>query len=102
MATSLSTTHGSGDNYILIVGDFSNYVIADRIGMSVELVPHLFATGNNRPSGQRGFFAFYRTGADSLLDGSLALLTLRSTQKIAAGRPSREVSPPPRSPGRLI
>ena len=31
--------------------------------MSVELIPHLFATGNNRPSGSRGLFAFWRNGA---------------------------------------
>ena len=59
---------------MLIVGDFDNYVIADRVGMSVELIPHLFATGNNRPSGQRGLFAFYRVGADSVNDGGFAIL----------------------------
>ena len=69
----MDSTHGSGDNYILIVGDFSAYVLADRIGMQVELVPHLFATANNRPSGQRGLFAFYRMGADSVNDDSLRL-----------------------------
>ena len=47
---------------ILCVGDFSNYVVVQRTGMSVELVPHLFATGANRPSGSRGFFAYTRVG----------------------------------------
>lgn len=78
MSTSsyLDSTYGSGENYILIVGDFSNYVIADRIGMSIELVPHLFATGANRPSGQRGFYAFFRSGADVVNDDSLRLLNV--------------------------
>jgi predicted phage gp36 major capsid-like protein len=31
--------------------------------MTVELVPHLFATGANRPSGSRGLFAYWRVGA---------------------------------------
>lgn len=72
----MDSTHGSGDNYILIVGDFSAYVLADRIGMQVELVPHLFATGSNRPSGQRGLFAFYRMGADSVNDDALRILNV--------------------------
>ena len=61
-------------NLILIFGDFSNYVIADRVGMTVEQIPHLFATANNLPSGQRGFYAFYRLGADSVNDGAFSML----------------------------
>jgi HK97 family phage major capsid protein len=61
-AISSALTTGSD---ILIYGDFSRYVIADRAGMSVELVPHLFSTGNGRPTGQRGFFAFSRTDANA-------------------------------------
>lgn len=53
---------------ILVYGDFSNYVIADRIGMSVELVPHLFGATNRFPTGQRGLFAYFRSGADSIND----------------------------------
>lgn len=64
------------DNNIMVFGDFSNYVIADRVGMTVELVPHLFATGANRPSGQRGIYAYYRAGADSVNDAGLALLNV--------------------------
>ena len=47
---------------IAVVGDFSNYVIAKRSGMEVELVPHLFHTTTNRPSGSRGWFAHARIG----------------------------------------
>lgn len=61
-------------NKILAFGDFRNYVIADRVGMTVEFIPHLFHTANNRPSGQRGWFASYRTGADSVNDGAFRLL----------------------------
>jgi HK97 family phage major capsid protein len=64
----------AGSNYVLIVGDFENYVIADRIGMSIEFIPHLFATGNNRPSGQRGWYAYYRVGADSVSDSAFRML----------------------------
>ncbi len=67
---------GGGENYMLILGDYSNYVIADRVGMTVETIPHLFATANNRPSGQRGFYAFYRLGADSVNDGAFSMLNV--------------------------
>jgi HK97 family phage major capsid protein len=41
-----------------IAGDFSNYVIARRGGMSVELVPTIFDVTNNRPTGFREMAAF--------------------------------------------
>lgn len=69
----------SADNFGLLFGDFSNYVIVDRVGLSVELVPHLFATGNNRPSGQRGFYANWRTGADSVNDAGIKVLSIPTT-----------------------
>ena len=62
------------DNKALIYGDFSNFVIADRVGMTVETVPHLFATANNLPTGQRGFLAHYRLGSDSVNDGAFRML----------------------------
>jgi HK97 family phage major capsid protein len=58
----------------LIVGDWSNYLIARRGGMSVELVPHMFHLSNNRPSGQRGWFAWARIGGDSVNDAAFRLL----------------------------
>jgi HK97 family phage major capsid protein len=67
---------GGQDNLMLIFGDFSNYVIADRVGMTVETIPHLFATADNRPSGQRGFYAYYRLGADSVNDGAFSMLNV--------------------------
>lgn len=59
---------------ILVVGDFSNYVVAQRVGLVVEPVQHLFDVTNNRPTGQRGWFARYRYGADSVNDNGFRLL----------------------------
>lgn len=59
---------------IAVVGDFSNYVIARRGGMSVELVPHLFGTTNNRPTGQRGWFGYARIGGNSVNDLAFRVL----------------------------
>lgn len=49
---------------LLVVGDFRKFAIVDRVGMTVELVPHLVGTTNNRPTGQRGWFAYARSGSD--------------------------------------
>lgn len=51
----------------LIVGDWSNYLVAQRAGMSVELVPHLTrqataGAGFGMPTGQRGWYAWARVG----------------------------------------
>lgn len=67
-------TAGTGSDDFLVVGDFSNYVIARRTGMSVELVPHLFGTTNLRPTGQRGWFAYARIGGNSVNDLGFRLL----------------------------
>lgn len=67
-------TGTTGASNILVVGDFRNYVIADRAGMSVELVPQLFDVTNNRPTGQRGWFAWARFGGNSVNDLGFRLL----------------------------
>ncbi len=54
-----TTTTGSK---LAVFGDFENYVITDRLGMAVEFIPHLVGA-NRRPTGQRGWFAYYRVGA---------------------------------------
>jgi HK97 family phage major capsid protein len=54
------TINATQDNYAAVFGDFDNYVIADRLGMTVEFIPHLFAAANQRPTGQRGWYAYYR------------------------------------------
>ena len=59
---------------ILVVGDFQNFVVAQRAGMSVELIPHLLGATNGRPTGQRGFFATARHGFDSVNDLGFRLL----------------------------
>lgn len=69
----------TSDNHVLIYGDFMNYVIADRVGMSVEFIPHLLHTSTNRPSGQRGWYAYYRVGAASVNDGAFRMLSIPTT-----------------------
>jgi HK97 family phage major capsid protein len=71
----------AAENYMAVFGDFSNYVIADRIGMTVEFIPHLFqqttaGSGFGRPTGQRGWYAYYRTGASVVNTGAFKMLNV--------------------------
>ncbi|AOE44286.1 major capsid protein [Gordonia phage Eyre] len=68
----------TADNHVAIHGDFSNYVIADRVGMAVEFIPHLFGA-NRRPTGQRGWYAYYRTGADVVNVNAFRMLNVATT-----------------------
>ena len=65
-------------NHIVVYGDFQNYVIADRVGTRIEFIQHLFGA-NQRPTGQRGWYAYYRVGADSVLDSAFRMLNLATT-----------------------
>lgn len=74
----LTATTTATEGYV-IAGDFSNYVIARRGGMSVELIPQIFqqATAGSAygmPSGQRGWFAYSRIGGSSANDLGFRLL----------------------------
>jgi HK97 family phage major capsid protein len=69
-----TTTSTSATSGLAIVGDFQNYVVARRGGMSVELVPTLFDVTNNRPTGQRGWFAYARVGGNSVNDLGFRLM----------------------------
>lgn len=59
----------------LILGDFSQFLIVDRIGMSVELVPHLFGATRRFPTGQRGIYARWRNSTKILVDNAFRVLT---------------------------
>ena len=60
--SAMDTTLADNKN-IVIAGDFrKGYTIADRVGLTVEIVPHLFGT-NRRPTGQRGFYLYGRNSA---------------------------------------
>jgi HK97 family phage major capsid protein len=48
---------------IMVLGDFSMFKIIDRVGMTVELVPHVFGATNRYPIGQRGLYAYWRNGS---------------------------------------
>ncbi|MEU6267689.1 phage major capsid protein [Saccharopolyspora shandongensis] len=57
----------------VIFGDFRQFAIVDRVGMSVELVPHLFGAAQ-RPTGQRGLYAIWRNTSEVLVPGAFRKL----------------------------
>lgn len=67
-------TGTTGVANIMVVGDFQNYVIFDRVGARLEVIQHLFSSANMRPTGQRGLVYWFRTGADSVNDNAFRLL----------------------------
>lgn len=68
MAAALTT-----GSKIAVLGDFRYYAIIDRIGMDVELVPHLFGA-NGRPTGERGLYAYWRNSAEVLSAAAFRVL----------------------------
>jgi hypothetical protein len=86
------TTSTSATDGYAVVGDFKNYVVARRGGMSVELVQHLIGLTNNRPTGQRGWFAYARIGGNSVNDLGFRLLV--NTPKRTLPSPLRTPWPP--------
>jgi HK97 family phage major capsid protein len=60
----ISSAITTGAASVLIFGDFNEFTIVDRVGMNIEVVPHVFATANNRPSGERGLYAYWRNTSD--------------------------------------
>jgi len=71
-------TSGTGTQSWLTVGNWQGYLVAQRAGMNIEFVPMLFDVTNNRPTGQRGWFAWARVGADVVDPTAFRLLTNRS------------------------
>jgi predicted phage gp36 major capsid-like protein len=55
------------------VGDFRYFVIVDRVGMDIELLPHLLGA-NRRPTGQRGLYAYWRNSSDVLSASAFQVL----------------------------
>lgn len=75
---SFPTTTITADLDIMVYGDFRHYVIVDRIGMSVELVPHML--GSNRlPTGQRGLMAYWRNSAEVIAPNAFVTLHVENT-----------------------
>lgn len=78
-SSEMSSSIASASEKIALLGDVGRYfVIADRVGMSLEVVPHLMGE-NNRPTGERGLYGYFRTGSDILSTNAFRLLKVAAT-----------------------
>ena len=64
----------SGSN-VLVQGDYRQFLVVDRIGMGIELVPHLFGGNNRYPTGQRGILAIWFNNSQVLAPNAFRILT---------------------------
>jgi len=71
----------TANNYVLTVGDWSKFVILDRVGMSVNFISpgHILNTANNLPDGRVGWYAYWRTGSDILTASAFRMLDVATT-----------------------
>lgn len=65
------------NNYVLAYGDWSQFLIVDRIGATIERVDHLVGA-NRRPNGTRGALLWWRTGSDVLVPQAFRLLDVET------------------------
>ncbi|MDO0938660.1 phage major capsid protein [Streptomyces sp. DG2A-72] len=81
--TELSNMDGSinpaatATNYALLYGNFQQFVIVDRIGATLEILPAYGA--NRRPTAQRHAFLTFRTGSDVVVPQAFRLLNVATT-----------------------
>lgn len=68
----------TADNFVALVGDFQQYLVVDRVGTTVEYIPHLFGA-NGRPTGTRGWYCYWRTGGAPLVLDAFRLLNVATT-----------------------
>lgn len=77
MTGTFSTVVGTA-NLVLMFGDYKRaFLIVDRVGMNIELIPHLFGA-NGRPTGQRGLYAVWFNSSKILVDNALRILKVTS------------------------
>lgn len=60
---------GTASGRVLLFGDFSQFLIVDRLGMTVELNPHIVGA-NGRWTGQRAVVAVWRNSSLILVDNA--------------------------------
>lgn len=61
----------------LIAGDFAQFQIVDRLGTVVVHDPLVMDATSGRPTGQAGWFAYWRTGSDVLDAGAFKALKIK-------------------------
>jgi HK97 family phage major capsid protein len=74
LTSALADTDGGLGAAIMIYGDFKQFLIVDRIGMTVEMVPTVLDPSTGRPTGQRGVYAVWMNNSKILIPGAFKRL----------------------------
>jgi HK97 family phage major capsid protein len=74
-SSAMESDFATSTNRIAIFGDFNQYLIADKIGLTIELIPHM-VNGDGAPTGERGLFAYWRNDGVVLVDSAFRVLTV--------------------------
>lgn len=73
-ASAMPDSSTDGNRYLLF-GDFGEFIIVDRVGMNVEVNPHIVGS-NGRWTGQRAIVAMCRNSSLVLVDNAFRVLTV--------------------------
>ena len=75
-ASAMSGSITTGQD-VLLYGDFAKYVVTDVIGgTALEFIPNLFDVATGRPTAQRGYHLWWRTGGDVVDADAFRILRL--------------------------
>jgi len=74
-ASTMATAVTTGNN-IVLYGDFSKFLIVDRVGMSTEFIENVFDQASGRPSGTRAWLMHWRVGSGVSDAGAFRVLLL--------------------------
>jgi HK97 family phage major capsid protein len=72
-ASQMANTITTGSQ-VLVQGDYKSFLIVDRVGMGIELIPHLFGGTYRYPTGQRGILAIWFNNSRVLNPNAFRLL----------------------------
>ena len=79
LTSALADTDGGVGAAVMIYGDFKQFLIVDRIGMTVEMVPTVVDPTTGRPTGQRGVYAVWMNNSKILIPGAFKRLINNAT-----------------------
>lgn len=77
-AKAYAGTHADGGDTLMIYGDFKQFKIVDRIGMSTEVVQTVVGTGGF-PTGQRGVFTYWMNNSKIIIPAAFKRLLIKQT-----------------------
>lgn len=75
-AIAYAGTTGDGGDTLMIYGNFKNFTIVDRIGMSTEMVQTV-VNSSGFPTGQRGVFTYWMNNSRIIVPGAFKRLLVK-------------------------